>query len=114
VTELLSGTAVAAGIALLVGGLVLRCLYARWLTAEAVHVLEDGRHWLRWYTRTGLHEEPWASSAGAAPAGEVLTVHYRAGHPERWTLTAPYRHAWVLLGCGAALSLAGSLLPLLR
>ncbi|MFW6186791.1 MAG: hypothetical protein ACOC84_02150 [Actinomycetota bacterium] len=109
------GTAVTTGgLGLLAGGLLLRCCYARWLTAEAVHVLEGGQHRLRWYTRTELHEEPWAPPAQPAPAaGEVVTVHYRAGHPERWALTAPYRHSWALLGAGTALTLTGLLLPLL-
>jgi len=111
--ELLSAALISGGLALLAGGLLLRCCFVRWRKAEAVHVLEDGRHRLRWYTRTGLHEEPWLPPPQPAPApGEAITVYYRADHPERWSLAAPYRHAWALQGTGAALTLTGSLLPL--
>ncbi|MHC5557401.1 hypothetical protein [Kocuria sp. U4B] len=111
--DVLGGAVTITGLVLAAGGLVLRCCYLRWLTAEAVHVLGDGRHRLRWYTRTGLHEEPWLPPPQPAPApGEAITVYYRADHPERWSLAAPYRHAWALQGTGAALTLTGSLLSL--
>lgn len=53
-------------------------------------------------TYTGLREEPWLpSTQPALTTGEVITVYYRAGPPERWILAVPYHHTWALLGAGA-------------
>jgi len=112
--EMLSATSTYIGVAFMAAALLIRGLYARWRSTEAVHVLEDGVHQLRWHTRTDLHQEPWPQPLGPYPRpGAAVTVYYHARHPEHWALTAPYRHTRVLFGVGAALTGLGFLLPLL-
>jgi hypothetical protein len=112
--EVLSAAATNIGLALLAAALLIRCLYARWHRTEALHVLRDGTHYLRWHTRRDLHEEPWSRPPSPAPEiGSEVTVYYHARHPHRWALTAPYRYLRVLLGVGAVTAGLGLLAPLL-
>ena len=112
-TEAVSTTVSSTGLALLAAALLIRCLYVRWHRTEAIYVLVDDRHRLRWHTRSDVREEPWPHQRVPVPApGTEVTVYYHARHPERWSLRAPYRHTWVLLGAGIVLTVAGTFLPL--
>lgn len=108
-TESIAAAAGNAGLALILAALVVRGLYVRWRRTEAVHVvLEDGSHRLRWHSRTRLHE---AEPPRPVPAkGEVVSLWYHSGDPQRWSLTAPYRGARALAAAGAVLVAAGLLL----
>jgi hypothetical protein len=112
-TEAVSTTVSSTGLALLVAALLIRCLYVRWHKTRAIYVLADNRHRLRWHTRSDVHEEPWPHPPVPIPApGTEVTVYYHYRHPERWSLSAPYRHTWILLGAGVTLFTIGTLLPL--
>lgn len=115
-TGVVSAACLSAGTALLVAALLVRCLYAWWVRTAAVHLVEDGRHRLRWHTtRYEIHEEPWPRPPAPAPeAGAEVTVYYHARHPHRWALTAPYRWLWLLTAAGTALVAAGLLMRLVR
>lgn len=112
--EVLGATVTNVGLALVAASLLIRCFYTAWHKTDAIHILQDGAHFLRWHTRTTLHEEPWPRPPAFAPApGERVVVYYHDRHPYRWALIAPYRHTWVLLGVGAVLIGLGIFLPLL-
>lgn len=115
-TGVVSGACLTAGVALLVAALLVRCLYAWWVRTVAVHLVEDGRHRLRWHTtRYEIHEEPWPRPPSADPeAGAEVTVYYHARHPHRWCLVAPYRWLWSLTAAGTLLLAGGLLMRLLR
>jgi hypothetical protein len=111
--EVLGGTSATIGLALLGAGVLIRCFYVRWHKTKAIHVLDGGGHYLRWHTRRDLHEEPWPHPPTCAPApGAEVTIYYHARRPEQWTLIAPYRSIWWLLGAGALLTGIAVLLPL--
>lgn len=115
-TGVVSAACLTAGWALLVAALLVRCLYVWWVRTTAVHLVEDGRHRLRWHTaRYEIHEEPWPHPPATAPeAGAEVTVYYHARHPYRWALTAPYRWLWLLTAAGTVLVGAGLLIRLVR
>jgi hypothetical protein len=111
--EALGATLTTVGMSLLAVALVVRCVYARWHRTDAIYVLTDDLPRLRWFTRSDVHEVPWHHpTATALVPGSQITVYYHARHPDRWSLTAPHRSAWILFGVGIALNGAGSLLPL--
>lgn len=111
-----SAACLTAGTALLVAALLVRCLYAWWVRTAAVHLVEGGRHRLRWHTtRYEIHEEPWPRPPAPAPeAGAEVTVYYHARHPHRWALVAPYRWLWLLTAAGTLLVAAGLLTRLVQ
>ncbi|MEX5299527.1 hypothetical protein RCG67_12205 [Kocuria sp. CPCC 205292] len=112
--EVISAATTNTGVALVAAALIIRCLHARWHRTEAIHVLRDGAHCLRWHTtRYEIHEEPWHCSPAPAPGADVI-VWFHSRHPEQWRLTSPHRLAGALGVCGAALVLLGLLLPVLQ
>ncbi|MFF0902798.1 UNVERIFIED_CONTAM: hypothetical protein RF653_03895 [Kocuria sp. CPCC 205316] len=115
-TGVVSAVCLTAGTALLVAALLVRCLYAWWVRTAAVHLVEDGRHRLRWHTtRYEIHEEPWPRPPAPAPeAGAEVTVYYHARDPHRWALVAPYRWLWLLAAAGTLLVAAGLLTRLVQ
>ncbi|GAB2624978.1 hypothetical protein GCM10009696_33520 [Kocuria himachalensis] len=115
-TGVVSAACLTAGTALLVAALLVRCLYAWWVRTAAVHLVEDGRHRLRWHTtRYEIHEEPWPRPPAPAPeAGAEVTVYYHARHPHRWALVAPYRWLRLLTAAGTLLVAAGLLTRLVQ
>ncbi|GAA1750302.1 hypothetical protein [Kocuria aegyptia] len=114
--EVLGAAATNTGAALLAAALIIRCLHLRWHRTEAIHVLRDGAHCLRWHTtRYEIHEEPWPRPPATAPAaGADVVVYYHSRHPEQWRLSTPHRPAWALGVCGAALLLLGLLMPVFQ
>lgn len=114
--EVLGAAATNTGVALVAAALIIRCLHARWHRTEAIHVLRDGAHSLRWHTtRYEIHEEPWPRPPAPAPApGADVVVYYHSRHPQLWRLRTPHRPAWALGICGAVLLLAGLLTPVFQ
>ncbi|GAB2609468.1 hypothetical protein GCM10009696_13750 [Kocuria himachalensis] len=114
--EVASAAATNTGLALLAAALIIRCLHARWHRTEAIHVLRDGTHCLRWHTtRYEIHEEPWHPPPVTAPTpGTDVVVWFHSLHPEQWRLSTPHRPAWVLAVCGTGLVLLGLLMPVLQ
>ncbi len=110
--ELLTTGLTAAGIALLVAALVLRCIEGSWVRTEAVHSLEAGTRVLRWHdTRYELRERALAAGVheGCAP-GDECAIYYRARKPEQWTSRRPHRGARFAALAGLVLTVAGILL----
>jgi hypothetical protein len=114
--EVLSAAATNAGLALVAAAVIIRCLHVRWHRTEAIHILRDEAHCLRWHTtRYEIHEEPWHHPPVPVPAhGAEVVVWFHSRHPEQWRLSTPHRPVWVLAVFGAGLVLLGLLMPVFQ
>ncbi len=110
--ELLGSSALAVGVALLIGAVVVRMFSGSWVKTHAVAFLRDGQWGLRWHTtRYHLHEvllqEPLA---GSPEPGTELILYYHSRDPDRWSTSVPDRGIRALLFAGLLLSLVGIVL----
>lgn len=119
--EITSSTLTVLGLVLLAAALVVRLVDGSWIRTQAITFEHEGHPYLRWHDhRVRIVEALWSSGSRRRrdrtpappplPAGEDVTIFYRARHPTHWSLEEPHRGSRRLAVAGLVCAVVGAAL----